>query len=38
VGTEQAMDQTIKDEKPKTKKIGKPSLINKAFDDEAIYS
>jgi len=32
------MDQQIKDVKPKAKKVGKLALINKAFDEEAIYS
>jgi len=32
------MDQQVKDDKPKAKKVGKLALINKAFDEEAIYS
>lgn len=32
------MDQQVKEDKPKAKKVGKLALINKAFDEEAIYS
>lgn len=32
------MNQIVKDEKPKAKKVGKLALINKAFDEEHIYS
>lgn len=32
------MNQIVKDDKPKAKKVGKLALINKAFDEEHIYS